>query len=204
MNRSITISREFGSGGRELGRRLAEQLNIAYYDQEIISEIARRTDLAEHYVEQIVEQKRLVPFPIHIGRSFYPVQNPAFQMQQKIFSEQHKIICEMAEKSDCVVVGRCADYILQEYRPFRIFVYADLESKIMRCRKKAAGDTDLTGQELRRQIAAIDRKRAAYYRDYTGLQWGEKKNYNLCVNTTDVEIKEIVPALAQLFHNTKG
>lgn len=204
MSRSITISREFGSGGRELGRRLAEQLGMAYYDQEIVSEIARRTDLAEHYVEQIVEQKRLVPFPIHVGRSFYPIQNPVFQMQQKILLEQHKIICEMAEKSDCVVVGRCADYILRDHGPFRIFVYAGMESKIMRCRKKAADDSDLTDQELRRQIAAIDRNRAAYYRNYTGLQWGEKKNYDLCINTTDVVIKEIIPSLAQLLHSIKG
>lgn len=199
MNKVITISREFGSGGRELGRRLAEHLGMAYYDQEIISEIARRTDLAEHYVEQIVEQKRLVPFPIHVGRSFYPIQNPAFQMQQKILLEQHKLICEMAEKSDCVVVGRCADDILREHKPFRIFVYADLDSKITRCREKATDDTPLEDQELRRQIAAVDRKRAAYYRDYTGLQWGERKNYDLCINTTDALIKELVPALAQLF-----
>ena len=204
MNKVITISREFGSGGRELGRRLAEQLNMVYYDEEIISEIAGRTELAKQYVEQIVEQRRLVPFPIHIGRSFYPVQNPGFQMQQKILLEQHKIICEMAERSDCVIVGRCADYILQDYTPFRIFVFANLESKIIRCKKKATNGSDLTVQELRRQIAAIDRKRAAYYRDYTGLQWGEKKNYDLCINTTGTEIKEIVPPLAQLFCKIKG
>ncbi len=140
-----------------------------------------------------------MPFPIHIGRSFYLVQNPAFQMQQKIFLEQQNIIREMAEKSDCVIVGRCADYILQDNKPYRIFVYADLDSKVMRCRKKAADGERLTDQELKRQIASIDRNRAAYYRDYTGLQWGDKKNYNLCINTTDIVIKEIVPALVQLF-----
>lgn len=105
----------------------------------------------------------------------------------------------MAEKSDCVIVGRCADYILQDNKPYRIFVYADLDSKVMRCRKKAADGERLTDQELKRQIASIDRNRAAYYRDYTGLQWGDKKNYNLCINTTDIVIKEIVPALVQLF-----
>ena len=73
MNTLITISREFGSGGRELGRRLSELLNIAYYDQEIITEISRRTDLAERYIEQVIEQKPIHAFPIHIGRSLYPL-----------------------------------------------------------------------------------------------------------------------------------
>ena len=78
MNKVITISREFGSGGRELGRRLSELLHIAYYDQEILTEIAKRTELAESYIEQVVEQTPMMSFPIHVGRSFYPMMNPAF------------------------------------------------------------------------------------------------------------------------------
>lgn len=156
MNKIITISREFGSGGRELGRRLSEQLNIAYYDQEIISEISKRTELAEWYVEQIIEQKQAVTFPIHIGRSFHPLRNPVFDLQQTVFLEQHRIIKELAEKSECVIVGRCADYILKDYQPFRIFVYADMESKIIRCRQKTPSDEHLTDKELKRQIVFID------------------------------------------------
>ena len=76
MNTLITISREFGSGGRELGRRLSELLNIAYYDQEIITEISRRTDLAERYIEQVIAQKPIPAFPLHIGRSLYPLSHP--------------------------------------------------------------------------------------------------------------------------------
>lgn len=75
MNRIITIGREFGSGGREFGRRLSEELGIAYYDQEIISEISRRTSLSEHYVQSIVEHRPVLPYPIHIGTSFYPTVN---------------------------------------------------------------------------------------------------------------------------------
>ncbi|HIX63567.1 MAG TPA: cytidylate kinase-like family protein [Candidatus Mediterraneibacter colneyensis] len=147
MNRIITIGREFGSGGRELGRRLSEELKIAYYDQEIIT--------------------------------------------------------EMAQKSDCVIVGRCADYILREYEPFRMFVYADMESKMARCRQKASEEEKMEDKELKQHILGIDRKRAKYYQFYTGHKWGDKLNFDLCINTSRTVIKEIVPALAKLLRETE-
>lgn len=103
----------------------------------------------------------------------------------------------MAEKSDCVIVGRCADYILKEWRPFRIFVYADMESKIRRCREKASDGEKLTDKELKQQIAKVDKRRAKYYGSYTGNTWGDKLNYDLCINTTKTVIKEIVPVVAK-------
>ena len=134
MNRIITIGREFGSGGRELGRRLAERLNYAYYDKEIITEIAKKTELSENYVRNVVEKRPLLQYPIHIGGTFYGVQNTQLEQGAWIFREQCNILKEMAEKSNCVIVGRCADYILRDYDPFRIFVYADIEKKIARCK----------------------------------------------------------------------
>lgn len=106
MNRIITVGREFGSGGREFGRRLAEILGIAYYDQEIIMEIVNQTELSEQYVRNIVEQKPVVSFPIHAGRTFHMIGNPVVEQSQKIYQKQCKVIREMAEKSDCVIVGR--------------------------------------------------------------------------------------------------
>ena len=138
-------------------------------------------------------------FPIHIGRSFYPSANPAFEQTMTVYQEQARIITEMAAKSDCVIVGRCADYILQEYRPFRIFVYADMASKIKRCREKGPEEEALSEKELRQKISSIDKKRAKYYAFYTGHAWGDKLNFDLCVNTTQTVIKEIVPAIAKLF-----
>lgn len=199
MNKIITIGREFGSGGREFGRRLSETLGIAYYDQEIISEIAKRTSLSEKYVQAVVEHRPSFSFPIHIGRSFYPSANPVFEQTMTVYQEQARIITEMAAKSDCVIVGRCADYILQEYRPFRIFVYADMASKIKRCREKGPEEEALSEKELRQKISGIDKKRAKYYAFYTGHAWGDKLNFDLCVNTTQTVIKEIVPAIAKLF-----
>lgn len=199
MNNIITIGREFGSGGRELGRRLAEVLGIAYYDQEIISEIAKRTSLSEQYLQAIVEHQSLFSFPIHIGRSFYPSVNPAFEQTMKVYQEQARIITEMVAKSDCVIVGRCADYILREQNPFRIFVYANMESKIKRCREKGPENEKLSDKELRQKISGIDKKRAKYYELYTGHSWGDKLNFDLCVNTTQTVIKEIVSVIAKLF-----
>ena len=201
MDRTMAIGREFGSGGRELGRRLSEKLGFAYYDQEIISEIARRTEMSEQYVQSIVEHKPSFSFPIHIGRSFYPAPTPVFDQSMTVYQEQARIITEMAQKSDCVIVGRCGDYILKEYEPFRIFVYADMESKIKRCRQKASEEEQMSDKELKQHILGIDKKRAKYYEFYTGHKWGDKLNFDLCINTSRAVIKEIVPAVAGLFEN---
>ena len=198
MSRIITIGREFGSGGRELGRRLSETLGMAYYDPEIINEIARRTQLSEEYVQAVVEHRPMFSFPIHIGRSFYPAPDPVLEQNMAVYREQANIIREMAEKSDCVFVGRCADYVLAEQKPMRLFVYADMASKLKRCREKGPENEHLTDRELKQKITGIDRKRAKYYEFYTGQTWGDKLNYDLCINTTQTQIKEIVPAIAGL------
>lgn len=199
MSKILTIGREFGSGGRELGRRLSEELGIAYYDQEIIREIARRTSLSEQYVQAIAERKPTFSYPIHIGHSFYPSVNQPFEQTMGIYEEQTRIIRELAAKSDCVIVGRCADYILRERHPFRLFVYADMESKIKRCREKGPEEERLSDKELKQKILGIDRRQAKYYGLYTGHAWGDKLNFDLCINTTRTVIKDIVPAIARLF-----
>lgn len=198
MNRIITVGREFGSGGREFGKRLAERLSIAYYDNEIVTEIAKKTDLAESYVDQVMDKGPSVFFPITIGRSFYPQVDPAMDVNNTIYLEQSNIIRELAEKSDCVIVGRCADYILRELNPFRVFVYADMDSKIARCRAKGPEEEHLTDKELGKKILKVDKERAGYYQFYTGKNWGDRLNYDLCINTTNASIKEIVEAVARM------
>ena len=194
-----------GSGGRELGQRLAEELKIPYYDQEIVKEIANRTLVPEAYVQQVLEQRKIVAFPIHIARSFQLATdqqiatNPGIEESAAIFSQQSKIILEMAEKSDCVIVGRCADYILRDYNPYRIFVYADMDCRVKRCREYAPENENLSDKELEKEITMIDKNRASYYNFHTGQKWGEQLNYDLCVNTSKTSIKEIVPVLAKIF-----
>lgn len=195
MSRIITIGREFGSGGREVGKRLAEQLGIAYYDHEIVTEIAKKTKLAEAYVQGVLETNPAQFFPIHIGRTFYPAASPIWDQNNNIYAEQCTILREMAAKSDCVIVGRCADYILRDMKPFRLFVYASMEYKMARCRAKADAEEKLSDRELRQHIQSIDKNRARYYQFCTGQTWGDKLNYDLCVNTTNTPIKDVVKAI---------
>ncbi len=190
----ITLGREFGSGGRELGRRLADHLQIAYYDKEILTEIAKRTKLTEEYVHNVVEHHPYPLLPITIGHSLYP--DMTFQIQQSVYVEQSNIIKEMAAASDCLIVGRCADYILRDIKPFRIFVYADLESRIRRCHDRAPEGEHLSDKEMKQMIQKVDKGRAKYYEFYTGEKWGDKSSYDLCINTSNVVIKELVPHLA--------
>ena len=204
MNRIITIGREFGSGGRELGRRLSEKLNIAYYDQEIISEISKRTALSEEYIRRITESRPTVSFPIHIGRSFSPVPDPLVQQRISVYSEQNKLLHELADKSDCIIVGRCADYILKDRNPFRIFVYADTQSKLDRCMQRKPADEKLTPQEMKRKMEEIDRGRAQYCAFFSDQKWGARENYDLLVNTTGKDIKKVTAAIAGYLEHLEG
>lgn len=197
MSKIITIGREFGSGGRELGRRLAEELGCDYYDKEIITEISKKTSLSEAYIKSVVEKTPHHLYPITIGQSFSVVENYYMKQIQTVYTAQANIIREMAEMGDCVIVGRCADYILKEENPFRIFVYADMESRIRRSIGRA--ENPVSEKEMKKHILKMDKNRAKYYEYYTGRTWGVKENYDLCVNTTDCVIKEIVPHIAKMF-----
>ena len=197
MHRIITIGREFGSGGRELGRRISEKLGIAYYDQEIVTEIAKRTKLSEEYVRWVSESRPFTSFPIHIGHSFCVPPDPALQPGLEVFSEQHRLLRELSEKSDCIIVGRCADYILRDKGPFRIFVYADEESKLKRCMERQPADETLTEREMKKQMAALDRRRAQYYSYFSDQKWGARENYDLMLNTSGRSIKKTAAALAE-------
>lgn len=198
MNKIITIGREFGSGGRELGKRISEYLQIAYYDKEIITQISKKTKLAEEYVQQIVENKPVISFPITIGHSFYPIFNPVTEYSNSVYTEQSNTLIEMAKKSDCVIIGRCADYILEEYNPFRIFVYSDIDFKIERCRKNEREGENFSDKELKQQIYELDKNRAKYYEFITGKKWGVRNNYDLCVNTSKLSIKDIAKLVADM------
>lgn len=199
MNQIITIGREFGSGGRELGRRLAKELGIEYYDKEILTEIAKHTSLSEEYVQQVVERQPHQLYPITVGHSFMYLDTQSYSQANTVFQAQQEIIHEMAAKSSCVIVGRCADYILRDEKPFRIFVYADMESRVARCRNRAAEGESLTDKEYRKQIESMDKARSKYYSFYTDMKWGDKLNYDLCVNTTNLDIPGVVTVLAKLF-----
>ena len=192
MSKIITIGRQFGSGGRELGKRLAEAMGIGYFDREVIAAIARKSGLAETYVNNFVE-KRVSYYPITVGRTF---QSPlSLQLDTEVYRAQSAAIRELAERGDCVIIGRCADYILEDMNPVNLFVFSDMDSRIARCRVKAPEDEHLTDNELRKKILSVDKSRAKYYEFYTGQAWGKMQHYHLCINTAGREIKSLIPAV---------
>lgn len=195
MNRIITISREFGSGGREVGRRLAQALKIAYYDQEIVTALINRTPEAEEYIRYMAAKRPLPLLPITTARTFGVPTNCAVAKNLNFYIQESSVIREAAERSDCVIAGRCADYILQDLKPFRLFIYADMRFKIERCREKGADAAEMTDKALQQKMISIDKRRAHYYQFYTGRNWGDKANYDVCINTTHADMGKIVLAI---------
>lgn len=202
MNKIVTISREFGSGGKEIGKRLADKLGYAYYDSEIITLLAKETGMSEEYIKNISE-KGAYPYAFQFAKSF-AMYGAMQNTQTEILVAQSKIIKQIAEKGNAIIVGRGANSILKEYNPMNIFVYASMESKINRCKEKAKEDEDLTDKELEKKIKNIDKSRKAYNDLISNLEWGNKENYSLCINTSNIEIKTIIPALAEYIENWSG
>lgn len=197
MARIITVSREFGSGGRELGKRLADELGFEYYDREIIDKVAEESKMDAAYVETVLNGNFSMNVPITFGRTFFYADALQQNITNLLVAEQ-KIIKALAEKkTDMVIVGRSADVLLQSYKPFNIFVYADMESKIKRCRWRAPVNEQLTDRELARKIKQVDAGRKRQRKIITDSPWGKKESYHLCINTTGRNIKDLVSPVAE-------
>ncbi len=194
--RIITISREFGSGGRELGKRLADLTGFDYYDSEIISAVARNSGMDARYVEAVLADHGWQNYPITFRGTF---GSAAYVQSSKIhlLLEQKKVIERIAAMGkNCVIVGRNADVILQAYRPFNLFVCADVPSKVQRCVERAPEGERLSEKELISKMKQIDKNRAQTRALIGGAAWGERDAYHLTVNTSGWEIKALVPAVA--------
>ncbi len=193
----ITISREFGSGGRELGKRLADIMGFDYYDREIITEVAEKQGLDAGYVERELDNHSWRSFTLQFHRSFATVPN--IQVTNTgLLLEQKRVIENIAKLGkNCVIVGRNADIILEEYKPFNIFVCADTDSKVLRCLERAENQEKLTRRTVIQNMRRIDKNRAATREIITGSRWGDRSAYNLTVNTTDWDIKELTKSVAQ-------
>lgn len=192
----ITISREFGSGGRELGKRLADALGIPCYDHEIIEMVAERHGFDKDHVAHVSEKDIRVFYPTTIAHRLI-TPHPMVQQSIKIAACEHEIIKEIASKGDCVIVGRCSDVILREMNPMNIFVYADTASKLERCKSKADETEHFSDKEMLKKMKQIDKERAAYRAMFTEFDWGRKEAYHLCVNTSGKVIKTLIPGVAE-------
>lgn len=201
MNKIITISREFGSGGREIGKRLADELGFKYYDREIITKIADETGMAEEYIKNISE-KGIYPYAFRFAKSF-AMYSGIQNNQTEILVTQAKVLKQIAERGNCIIVGRGANIILNDYNPMNIFVYSDMESKVRRCRMKRR-EEELSDKQLEEKIIQIDKNRQKYHQIISNLTWGDKRNYHLCINTSELEIKDMIPSLANYIENWFG
>ena len=189
MDKVITVSREFGSGGRELGVKLAERLGIPFYDKELISMAADDINIAEeafqHYDEHLV---------IHdpLDRQYYHAFSDVYQvrMSDQIFVAQSNVIRRLAAHGPCVIVGRCADMVLED--SINLFIYSKMRNRIARLMELENGEDE---KEMERRIREVDRKRKDYYQYYTGNTWGRAQNYHLCLDSGQAGMERCLRAV---------
>lgn len=192
----ITISREFGSGGREIGKRLADLLGFEYYDREIISEVAKIGNFDEKFVEYVGDNGYSSGFHFTYGRTLY-YPHAQWDNSTKILVAEQKALNTIAQRGkDCIIVGRCADVVLADYKPFNLFIYADMQSKIERCQRRAESSEHLSDEKMAKKIKTIDKNRARHREAISHIKWGRKEAYHLCVNTTGINPKDITPVIA--------
>ena len=187
----ITIGREFGSGGREIGEKLAEKLGIPCYDKEIVEQVAIESGLLREEVEKKGE------YLSASGKmsTIFTLYNLYSNMTKDdiIWHAQVKVIKQLAEKGPCVIVGRCADYILRERNDvFNVFIYSDMDKRKERIAKIYP---DIAPEKL---IKEKDKKRAAYYQHFTEMEWGEARHYDICLNRGALGVDECVKVLSDL------
>lgn len=187
----ITISREFGSGGRTIGKKVAEALGIPCYDAELIEELAKESGFAESYIKEAGEY---APgnylSSVFANRSFGPTN------EDILWEMQCRVISELAEKGPCVIVGRCADYILREKAEcLKVFVHADMAFRAERIVKEYGEREESAEQRLRNK----DKRRAAYHRFYTNMKWGYAQNYHLTLNSGELGIEKCVKVICDIY-----
>ena len=199
--RIITVSRQFGSGGRELGKRLADTLGWDYYDKEIIQALAEDQGLDPEYVRRMLGSHGWNHYQLTYRSTFRQPHLHGISRQTEILVRQREILQEIAEAGqDCVIVGRDADVILHAYQPFRIGVCADLEARLERCMRyeeKRAPEERMTEKEILRNIRRIDRDRKRTREILTGKTAGDGSTFDLTVNSTGWEIKKLAEAVAE-------
>ena len=193
-NRIITIGREFGSGGRTIGREVAKKLGIPCYDQELIVKMAEESGFTREYVEKESENASLGSWAasaLGMDGSYTAPTN-----QDRLWAVQSRIIREIAEKESCVIVGRCADVILEDKADLlRVFIHADFEARAKRIVEKY-GETEVPTEK---RLRDKDKRRALYYQFYTDRKWGDIENYDIILNSSALGLERCVDIIASLY-----
>ena len=190
----ITISRQYGSGGREIAQQLAKKLGVPYYDNKLITLAAQQSGfdpaLFEH-ADKNASNSLLFSLSLYSGST----GTYTMPLGDKVFLIQSDIIRKVAQEGPCVIVGRCANYVLRKYENcLNVFLHAPLERRVQRAREEYG----LTGTKVRDEVQRIDKKRSVYYGNFTGERWGDAANYDLCINTDAVGIEGAAALMADL------
>lgn len=190
-NRIITISREFGSGGRTIGKKVAEKLEIPCYDSELIQKMVEETGFSPDYVKEAGEYTTgSFLSTAFFNRKFGPTN------EDILWEHQYKVITELAEKGPCVIIGRCADYILQDKADcLKVFIHADMQFRAERI-VKVYGEQAISPEE---RLRDKDKRRAAYHRFYTNMKWGHAQNYHLTLDSGALGLDKCIDIITELF-----
>lgn len=180
MKSIITISREFGSGGRTIGKLVADRLGYQFYDRELVNKVAERSGFSPEFIEESGEYASARSSLLFAMATAGQYSADGLSMHDRLYIEQTRFIEELAEQGRCVIVGRCADYILREHKDcLHVFIHADMASRAKRIVERY-GEKDKSPEK---RLAEKDQKRRVYYKNYTGRNWGQAQNYDLCLNS---------------------
>ena len=184
----ITIGRQHGSSGREIARLLAEKLNYKCYDKEIVDEAANHSDFSRDLIDAF-DEKRMSAFILHAGG--YGL-NENFRLNMQVVSAQFDAMRNIAEKGNCIFVGRCADYILRDHDDLvSVFILGDMDERL-KCLERRQG---LDETEARKKITAVDKDRSSFYRYYSDQTWGDAQNYDMCINSSKLGVEGTVQVI---------
>lgn len=190
-NRIITISREFGSGGRTIGKKAAERLGIPCYDSGLLQKIAEESGFTESYIKDAGEYT-----PPGFLSSVFSSRALGPTNEDRLWEIQYRLIQNLAKKGPCVIVGRCADYILKDKADcLRVFIHASMEYRAERIVKVYGEREESPMQRLQDK----DKRRAAYHRFYTNIKWGHAGNYHICLDSGELGIEKCVEMISSLF-----
>ena len=189
----ITIARQYGSGGRTIGQMLSEELGIPYYDKELLKKASEDSGIHERLFAGADEKLKNSPL-LRITKKVYqgqliPPESGGFTSMENLFNYQAKVIKELAEEESCIIIGRCADYVLRDYdNVLSVFVHAPEAY----CIEQAKAKLSMPDKEIRKYIQKTAKERPEYYKHYTGREWTDARNYDLCLDSSKLGMQKCI------------
>ena len=203
MSLIITIGRQNGSGGREIGKRLATDLDIAFYDNNLLALTAQRTNFDLQYMEKREERAPGLWASFALGVPMGGISAPTV-LPDNLFQEQAETIKSVADEGGCVIVGRASNYVLRDIPTLDIFVYAPIKDRVERKLSLLPPEEKCSFEEMKKKLIAADKARAKFYSYYTGMNWGPGEAFDLNINTGKIGVEGAVEVIKAYVAGWKG